>query len=252
MAFIFPTLVGGFGWGDWKGSFFWAGIIRLCFVHHATFFVNSLAHTLGSTPFADKHTPKDSFFTAILTLGEGYHNFHHEFPKDYRNAIKFYQYDPTKWLVRALAFFGLTYNLHKFPENEVKKGIVQMKRKVIEGEATKLDWGPEIENLPSLTLEELKEKEKEGSKLIIVGGLVHDVEKWIPDHPGGPGLLQAFLGKDATSAFNGGIYNHSNAGRNILTQLRVGRVRNETEEDHHQPVTDPNLYEIQFKAIKTE
>jgi stearoyl-CoA desaturase (delta-9 desaturase) len=48
--------------------------------HHATFFVNSLAHTLGSATFDDKHTPRDSWITAILTLGEGYHNFHHEFP----------------------------------------------------------------------------------------------------------------------------------------------------------------------------
>lgn len=37
------------------------------------------------------------WITALITLGEGYHNFHHEFPSDYRNAIQWYQYDPTKW-----------------------------------------------------------------------------------------------------------------------------------------------------------
>jgi stearoyl-CoA desaturase (delta-9 desaturase) len=58
------------------------------FVHHATFCVNSLAHYIGSHTYADNHTPRDHFVTALMTLGEGYHNFHHEFPQDYRNAIR--------------------------------------------------------------------------------------------------------------------------------------------------------------------
>lgn len=77
MAFVFPTLVAGLGWGDWMGGYFFAAVARLVFVHHATFCVNSLAHWLGEQPFADEHTPKDHFLTAFVTLGEGYHNFHH-------------------------------------------------------------------------------------------------------------------------------------------------------------------------------
>jgi fatty-acid desaturase len=61
------------------------------FVHHATFCVNSLAHYVGSHTYADNHTPRDHFVTALVTLGEGYHNFHHEFPQDYRNAIRWFQ-----------------------------------------------------------------------------------------------------------------------------------------------------------------
>lgn len=242
MGFIFPTLVAGVLWDDWKGGFFWAGIIRLCFVHHATFFVNSLAHSFGAYTFADKHTPRDSFITAILTLGEGYHNFHHEFPKDYRNAIRFYQYDPTKWLIRVLAFFGLAYNLHKFPENEVQKGALQMAQKKIDRIASRIDWGQEVEDLPEFTMEQVqKSKEGNGPKFLVIGGIVHDVSKWIDKHPGGPALIEAFIGKDATHAFNGGVYNHSNAGRNMLTALRVGRI----EEDKHQPL-DPSLYEVEY------
>ena len=88
MGLVFPTAVAGLAWGDWRGGFFYAGAARLLFVHHSTFCVNSLAHWLGDTPFDDKHTPRDHFITALCTVGEGYHNFHHQFPMDYRNAIK--------------------------------------------------------------------------------------------------------------------------------------------------------------------
>ncbi len=77
---LFPTLVAGLGWGDWAGGLVWAGILRFFFVQQATFCVNSLAHWLGDQPFDDRNSPRDHVLTALMTLGEGYHNFHHEFP----------------------------------------------------------------------------------------------------------------------------------------------------------------------------
>jgi stearoyl-CoA desaturase (delta-9 desaturase) len=77
----------------------------------STFCVNSLAHWLGDTPFDDKHTPRDHLVTALVTIGEGYHNFHHQFPMDYRNAIKWYQYDPTKWFIWVCQQLGLASHL---------------------------------------------------------------------------------------------------------------------------------------------
>lgn len=85
---IFPTLVAGYGWGDFSGGFFFASLLRMSIVHHTTFFVNSLAHYYGEQEYNDLQTAVDSQFTALLTMGEGYHNFHHEFPQDYRNGIK--------------------------------------------------------------------------------------------------------------------------------------------------------------------
>ena len=73
--------------------------------------MNSLAHWLGDSPFDDKHTPRDHVITAFATIGEGYHNFHHQFPMDYRNAIKWYQYDPTKWFIWACKAIGLASHL---------------------------------------------------------------------------------------------------------------------------------------------
>jgi len=77
----------------------------------STFCVNSLAHWLGESPFDDKHSPRDHLVTALVTIGEGYHNFHHQFPMDYRNAIKWYQYDPTKWFIWVCQQLGLASHL---------------------------------------------------------------------------------------------------------------------------------------------
>ncbi|CAG8548898.1 6118_t:CDS:2 [Acaulospora morrowiae] len=230
MGFILPTVVAGLGWGDWRGGFFFAAISRLVFVHHATFCVNSIAHYLGDTPFDDRHSPRDHFITAILSLGEGYHNFHHEFPMDYRNAIKFYQYDPTKWLIKLLSYFGLTKHLKKFPENEIKKCHLIMKQKKLDDEKAKLDWGTPLNQLPIYTYEELthmfKSDEENAKKnnWICIEGIIHDVTGFMEDHPGGKLLLATALGKDMTTAFNGGIYDHSNAARNLMSTLRIGVI----------------------------
>jgi len=131
VAFVIPTFIPWLFWNDARGGYVYAGVVRLCFVHHvshsyaysqaprliekspvkSTFCVNSLAHWLGEAPFDDKHTPRDHFATALVTIGEGYHNFHHQFPMDYRNAIKWYQYDPTKWFIWVCQQLGLASHL---------------------------------------------------------------------------------------------------------------------------------------------
>jgi len=223
MAFVFPTLVCGL-WGDLLGGYFYAAVLRQVFVHHSTFLVNSLAHFFGDSPFADEHTPRDSIVTAVLTLGEGYHNFHHEFPSDYRNAIRFYQYDPTKWLIWALSLMGQTYDLKIFPENIVRKGQIQMKQKQLERMAQKVDWGTPVENLPVITRKVFDQISSEGYKLMIINDFVHDVSDFILEHPGGYKIMEPYCGKDATKAFSGGVYYHSNAARNTLSQHRIGPI----------------------------
>ncbi|KAJ1870360.1 stearoyl-CoA 9-desaturase, partial [Coemansia sp. RSA 990] len=90
LGIVLPTAIAGLGWGDWRGGFFYATVLRMVLLHHATFCINSLAHTLGRRTYDDVQTARDSWVTALVTMGEGYHNFHHQFPNDYRNAIRFY------------------------------------------------------------------------------------------------------------------------------------------------------------------
>ncbi|KAJ3044619.1 hypothetical protein HDV00_001545 [Rhizophlyctis rosea] len=231
MAFTFPTLVAGLGWGDWKGGFYWSGVTRLVFVHHATFCVNSLAHWLGEHSYDDRATPKDHFFTALITLGEGYHNFHHEFPNDFRNAIQFWQYDPTKWLIWLCSLVGLTYNLNTFPNNEIQKGRLQMQQKRIDQLKAKLDYGPKDSELPHWSFDQfIKLVKEEGRRLLIIEGSIYDVEKFIDHHPGGRVFIKSAIGRDVTNAFNGGVYYHHNAARNLLQRLRVGVLKGDVPE----------------------
>ncbi|KAM0748736.1 putative stearoyl-CoA 9-desaturase [Meredithblackwellia eburnea MCA 4105] len=223
MGFLFPSVVAGLFWGDWRGGFFFAGAARLLFVHHSTFCVNSLAHWLGETPFDDKHTPRDHFITALVTMGEGYHNFHHEFPQDFRNAVKWYQYDPTKWFIFTAYKLGLASQLKVFPDNEIKKGQFAMKLKTLQQASKKITWPTDSNDLPVLTWDEFQEASKD-RPLVVVSGYIHDVSTFLDDHPGGRHFIKARVGKDATSAFYGGVYDHSNGAGNILAALRVGCI----------------------------
>lgn len=56
---------------------------------------------------------------AVLTFGEGYHNFHHEFQADYRNGIKWYHWDPTKWWIKSLSLVGLAKKLRQVSATEI-------------------------------------------------------------------------------------------------------------------------------------
>ena len=230
-AWVFPMLVAGLGWGDWWGGLVYAGILRACFVQQATFCVNSLAHWIGEQPFDDRRSPRDHVLTALVTMGEGYHNFHHEFPSDYRNAIVWYQYDPTKWLIFLFSKLwvpgvgAMAYDLKTFRENEIEKGRLQQQQKALDRKRAKLDWGVPLSQLPVVDWDDFKERCARGAKLVAVAGVIHDVADFIVDHPGGKALIASAVGKDATALFNGGVYEHSNAAHNLLSTMRVGILR---------------------------
>jgi len=207
------------------GGFIYGGILRIFFVQQATFCVNSLAHWLGDQPFDDRNSPRDHVLTALVTLGEGYHNFHHEFPSDYRNAIEWWQYDPTKWFIWTCKKLGLAYDLKEFRQNEIEKGRVQQLQKKLDQKRATLDWGTPLEQLPVISWDDFVAEAKNGKALVSIAGVVHDVTDFIKDHPGGKALITSAIGKDATAIFNGGVYLHSNAAHNLLSTMRVGVLR---------------------------
>lgn len=226
MGVIFPTLFCGLLWGDWMGGYIYGGILRIAFVQQATFCVNSLAHWLGDQPFDDRNSPRDHFITALVTLGEGYHNFHHEFPSDYRNAIAWYQYDPTKWAICMWNFLGLASDLKQFRSNEIEKGRLQQMQKKIDQKRATIDWGTPLEQLPVVSWDDFVDGAKaDGKALVAIAGVIHDVADFIKEHPGGKALISSAIGKDATAVFNGGVYEHSNAAHNLLSTMRVGVLR---------------------------
>jgi len=118
-GFGLPTLIGALC-GDWLAGLLWGGFLRIVVTHHSTFFVNSLAHTWGNRRYDPEISACDNWAVALLTLGEGYHSFHHKFPGDYRNGIRWYHWDPAKWLIRSLEFVGLAQRLKRVPDEKIE------------------------------------------------------------------------------------------------------------------------------------
>ncbi len=106
-----PTAIGGFVWG---------GLVRTVFVHHGTFLINSAAHVWGKQSYTTSNSSKDSLWLAFFTFGEGYHNFHHAFQADYRNGIRWWHWDPSKWWIGAFSLVKFNSNLKRTPKASIE------------------------------------------------------------------------------------------------------------------------------------
>ena len=123
---VFLPLALGWMVGDVWGVFLLAGILRLVVSHHVTFFINSLAHMWGTRPYTDENSARDNWFLAIVTYGEGYHNFHHLFQSDYRNGVRWWQYDINKWFIATCSKLGLASNLKRTPNFKIQRARLNM------------------------------------------------------------------------------------------------------------------------------
>jgi hypothetical protein len=108
------------GWVGALGGFLIGGVAKVVVLQHCTFLINSACHTIGRQPYSTRCSARDSLFLALFTFGEGYHNYHHEFQHDYRNGVKPWQWDPTKWLIWILSKLGLTGNLRRVPREAIE------------------------------------------------------------------------------------------------------------------------------------
>ena len=120
-----PTLVGAF-FGRPVGGLLWGGFLRIVVIHHTTFMVNSVAHLWGTRPYTEENSARDNGLLAFLTNGEGYHNFHHKFPSDFRNGVRWYHWDPTKWLISTLRLAGLARDLRQTPKAVIAKSRLRV------------------------------------------------------------------------------------------------------------------------------
>jgi stearoyl-CoA desaturase (delta-9 desaturase) len=119
MGFGVPVLA-GWALGSWWGGLTWAGFFRIVFLHHCCFLVNSYAHTYGQQPYSDRASAGDSLVLSLLCYGEGYHSYHHKFPCDYRNGVRWYDWDPTKWLIRTISLLGWAKDLKRTPPELIR------------------------------------------------------------------------------------------------------------------------------------
>jgi stearoyl-CoA desaturase (delta-9 desaturase) len=134
VSFILPTLLGLLwdGWIGALGGFLIGGVAKVVVLQHGTFLINSACHTIGRQPYSTKCSARDSFLMALLTFGEGYHNYHHEFQHDYRNGVKRWQWDPTKWLIWTLSKLRLTADLRRVSSETIRSRQSRIQGSVVE------------------------------------------------------------------------------------------------------------------------
>ena len=150
-GFGIPTAIGAM-FGDPIAGLLWGGFLRIVVVHHTTFFVNSLAHTLGVPTYNAEASARDNWFVALLTLGEGYHSFHHRFPSDFRNGIAWYHWDPAKWFIRSMRWMGLASELRSVTPPQIEQARLSAALRLVE---------PKIERAPGKLAEDVRARIKD-------------------------------------------------------------------------------------------
>lgn len=131
LGFGLPLLA-GFWIGRPLGMFLWVGLLRIAITHHTTFTINSIAHKFGVQPYTDQNSARDVWWLGPLLCGEHYHNYHHRFQSDYRNGVRWYHYDPTKWALWTFSKLGLAKGLRRTPYPQILKARLEMDMKRLE------------------------------------------------------------------------------------------------------------------------
>lgn len=121
----------GFLCHNFFAAFLFAGLFRLFMLHHFTWFINSLAHTWGAKTYSKEHTAVDNYIISLVTFGEGYHNYHHTFCSDYRNGVRWFHFDPTKWMIWIFNKLGLAKALKTVETFRMKEKQINYDRKYL-------------------------------------------------------------------------------------------------------------------------
>ena len=105
-----PPLLGGLWSQSWEGAltaFFWASVVRMAVLHHATWSINSICHAVGARPFATRDRATNVWPLALISMGESWHNLHHADPTAARHGVDRWQVDTSAELIRGLEKLGL-------------------------------------------------------------------------------------------------------------------------------------------------
>ena len=102
--------------GGWK-FLLWGIFFRTVLGLHSTWLVNSATHMWGSRRFPTRDTSKNSFWVALLTFGEGWHNNHHAHPQSSRHGLAWYELDFNWYSIAALRMFGLAWGVNAWSLN---------------------------------------------------------------------------------------------------------------------------------------
>jgi len=219
-------------WDDAIGGFVWGALVARIIVWHSTFIVNSLAHWHGLQQYSDEMSDRGNWLFALLTGGEGNHNFHHTFPYDYRATPAYIAWDPSKWIILFLGKLGVVSKIRRASSADINFAQQRMRLQSSD------HHGPGIEseaqwNGPCWTVGELKSHLSENPNccLLFIDGFILDISPYIVCHPGGAKLLMRYCIKlsqtddialyNATKAFHGGFNVHSGIAKLTMKKMRI-------------------------------
>jgi len=124
-----PALAGYLISGSIAGAatgLLWGGLVRVFFVHHVTWSINSVCHFTGSRRFdVDDHST-NVFWLALPTLGESWHHNHHAFPRSAQHGLRWWELDPSAMVIGAMERLGLAWNVVRItPERQAQKAAAR-------------------------------------------------------------------------------------------------------------------------------
>src|SRR5207237_4106884 len=105
-------LLGQACFGAWLSWVVWGMFVRTTLLYHATWLVNSATHLWGYQSHATRDGSTNLWWVALVSLGEGWHNNHHAFPRSARHGLRWWEVDPTYWVIRLLSVAGLARQIH--------------------------------------------------------------------------------------------------------------------------------------------
>jgi stearoyl-CoA desaturase (delta-9 desaturase) len=114
VSLLAPALIGGLWSMSWQGAvtaFFWATLVRIAFLHHITWSINSICHTFGKAEFEVRDKSRNVSWLAILSFGESWHNLHHADPTCARHGVLKGQIDISARLIWVAEKLGLVYDV---------------------------------------------------------------------------------------------------------------------------------------------
>ncbi len=127
LSLAIPALAGYLLSGTLAGAatgLLWGGLVRIFFVHHVTWSVNSVCHFLGSRRFKTDDRSTNVFWLSLPSLGESWHHNHHAFPRSATHGLKRWELDPSALVISTMEKLGLAWNVVRIPpERQAQKAI---------------------------------------------------------------------------------------------------------------------------------
>ncbi len=122
IPFLLGFALSGGSWLAALAALVWGGLVRIFLVHHITWSINSICHFFGSRRFDTGDRSTNVFWLALPSLGEAWHHNHHAFPRSAFHGLRWYELDPSGWLILAMAKVGLAWDVVRVtPERERAK-----------------------------------------------------------------------------------------------------------------------------------